>query len=182
MTIIGIVLSVFGLGLFCSLLFTLAVYAPPFFAGLTAGLAAFHSGSCVIDALVVGVLAGAATLAIGRIAFAMVRTPLVGRLDFRAMTARPRNRNATVPATLVLASASRPTGRGSVGRVAVCTDCRVVTSSFRNAKVSFSSHGKPGLLLNRRPPRLLPRMLFGARTTRPLHGLIWPKTGYASIA
>ena len=29
----------------CWLLFTLAVYALPFFAGLTAGFAAFHSGS-----------------------------------------------------------------------------------------------------------------------------------------
>jgi hypothetical protein len=25
-------------------------------------------------------------------------------------------------------------------------------------------------------------MLFGARTTRPLHGLIWPKDGCVSIA
>ncbi len=55
----------------------LGVYALPFFAGLTAGLAAFHSGSGVIGALVVGVLAGGATLAIGQIAFATVRTPLI---------------------------------------------------------------------------------------------------------
>ena len=75
MIIIGIVLSVFGIGFFCWLLFTLAVYALPFFAGLTAGLAAFHSGSGVIGALVVGVLAGGATLAFGQIAFATVRTP-----------------------------------------------------------------------------------------------------------
>ena len=77
MLIIGLVLSVFGIGFFCWLLFTLAVYALPFFAGLTAGLAAFHSGSGVIGALVVGVLAGGATLAIGQIAFATVRTPLI---------------------------------------------------------------------------------------------------------
>jgi len=31
--------------------FTLAVYALPFFAGMTAGLAAFHSGSGVLGAL-----------------------------------------------------------------------------------------------------------------------------------
>jgi len=77
MAIIGIVLSVFGLGFFCWLLYTLAVYALPFFAGLTVGLAAFHSGSGVIGAFTVGILAGAATLAIGQIAFATVRTPLV---------------------------------------------------------------------------------------------------------
>ena len=77
MLILGIVLSVVGVGFFCWLLFTLAVYALPFFAGLTAALAAFHSGSGVIGALVIGVLAGGATLAIGQIAFATVRTPLI---------------------------------------------------------------------------------------------------------
>ena len=54
----------------CWLLFTLAVYALPFFAGLTAGLAAFHSSSGVIGALIVGVLAAGTTLVIGQIAFA----------------------------------------------------------------------------------------------------------------
>ena len=77
MVVIGLVLNVVGLGLFCWLLFTLAVYAPPFFVGLTAGLAAFHSGAGVIGALIVGVLAGGATLVIGQIAFATVRTPLI---------------------------------------------------------------------------------------------------------
>ena len=77
MVVIGLVLSLVGLGFFCWLLFTLAVYALPFVAGLTAGLAAFHSGAGVIGALIVGVLAGGATLAIGQIAFATVRTPLI---------------------------------------------------------------------------------------------------------
>jgi hypothetical protein len=77
MLVIGLVLSSAGVGFFCWLLFTLAVYALPFFAGLTAGLAAFQSGSGVIGALVVGVLTGGATLAIGQIACAAVRTPLI---------------------------------------------------------------------------------------------------------
>ena len=58
MIIVGIVLSVVGISFLCWLLFTRAVYALPFFAGLTAGLAAFHSGSGVIGALIAGVLAG----------------------------------------------------------------------------------------------------------------------------
>jgi len=77
MLVIGIVLSVFGIGFFCWLLFTLTVYALPFFAGMTAGLAAFHSGAGVLGALIVGVLAGGATLAIGQIVFATVRTPFI---------------------------------------------------------------------------------------------------------
>jgi hypothetical protein len=77
MLVISLVLSVLGLGFFCWLLFTLAVYALPSFADLTAGLAAFHSGAGLIGALIVGVLADGATLAIGQIAFATVRTPLI---------------------------------------------------------------------------------------------------------
>jgi hypothetical protein len=75
--VIGLILSVFGLGFFCWLLFTLAVYALPFFAGLYAGLAAFHSGSGVIGALIVGGFAASATLVIGQIVFATVRSPLI---------------------------------------------------------------------------------------------------------
>jgi hypothetical protein len=44
MIIIGIVLSFIGLAYLCWLLFALAVYALPFFAGATAGLAAYQSG------------------------------------------------------------------------------------------------------------------------------------------
>jgi hypothetical protein len=77
MLVIGFILSTAGIGFFCWLLFTLTVYALPFFAGLMAGRAAFHSGSGVIGALVVGILAGVATLAIGQIAFATLRTPLI---------------------------------------------------------------------------------------------------------
>ncbi len=77
MLAIGIVLSVFGLGFFCWLLFRLAIYALPFLAGLTAGLAAFHSGAGVIGVLIVGFLVGGAILALGQIAFATTRTPLI---------------------------------------------------------------------------------------------------------
>ena len=45
MLFIGLILSIFGIGLFCWLIFNLAVYALPFFVGLTAGMAAFHSGA-----------------------------------------------------------------------------------------------------------------------------------------
>ena len=77
MLAMGIVLSVLGLGLFCSLLFTLAIYALPFLTGLTAGLAAFHGGAGVIGAIIVGLVIGGATLALGQIAFATTRTPRI---------------------------------------------------------------------------------------------------------
>ena len=77
MLALGIILSFFGLGIFCGLLFTLAIYALPFFAGLTVAFAAFHSGAGVIGAFFVGCFAGGATLALGQIAFATVRAPLI---------------------------------------------------------------------------------------------------------
>jgi len=88
MLVIGLILSVFGIGLFCWLIFTLAVYALPFFVGLTAGMAAFHGGAGVIGALLVGIVAGALTLGIGQIAFAVVR-PLPLRAAIAAAFAIP---------------------------------------------------------------------------------------------
>ncbi len=77
MLVIELILSMFGIGLLCCLIFTLAVYALPFFVGLTAGMAAFHSGAGVLGALLVSVVTGAVTLAIGQIAFAVVRAPVL---------------------------------------------------------------------------------------------------------
>jgi len=80
MFIIGLAFSIFGIGFFCWLLFTLAVYALPFFAGVNMFLAAFHSGAGVMGSIVVGALAGGATLAIGQIVFATVRVPIIRAL------------------------------------------------------------------------------------------------------
>ncbi len=88
MLVIGLILSMFGIGLFCWLIFTLAVYALPFFVGLTAGMAAFHGGAGVLGALPVGVVAGALTLGVGQIAFAVVR-PLPLRAAIAAAFAIP---------------------------------------------------------------------------------------------
>jgi hypothetical protein len=88
MLVVGLILSIFGIGLFCWLIFTLAVYALPFFVGLTAGMAAFHGGAGVIGALLVGVVAGALTLGVGQITFAVVR-PLPLRAFIAAAFAIP---------------------------------------------------------------------------------------------
>ena len=77
MIIIGIVLSFVGLGFLCWLLFTLAVYALPLFAAVATGLAAYHSGSGAIGAILVGFIAGAVTVAAGNIAVATACSPLV---------------------------------------------------------------------------------------------------------
>src|SRR5262245_37040265 len=77
MLIIGIILAFVALAYLCWLLFALAVYALPFFAGLSAGLAAYRSGSGPIGAIIAGAVAGAVTLLLGQVAFAIVPSPLI---------------------------------------------------------------------------------------------------------
>lgn len=88
MLAIGLILSTFGIGLFCWLIFTLAVYALPFFVGLAAGMAAFHSGAGVIGAILGGLVAGALTLGVGQIAFALLK-PMPLRAAIAATFAVP---------------------------------------------------------------------------------------------
>lgn len=75
MIIIGLVLAIVALGFLCWLLFNLAVYALPCFLGLSAGFWCYHHGSGAMAAVAAGLCAGAASLAIGRFAFAQVRIP-----------------------------------------------------------------------------------------------------------
>jgi hypothetical protein len=77
MAIIGLVLSIFGLGAICWLLFSLPVYALPFCVGMTIAFAALHGGLGVVIAFGAGALAAGITLALGRIAFAAARPPLI---------------------------------------------------------------------------------------------------------
>jgi hypothetical protein len=77
MLALGLVLNTVGIGLFCWLIFTLAVYALPFFIAVSAGMMAFHSGAGVLGAPLVGIVAGGATLAIGQIVFAIAPFPIL---------------------------------------------------------------------------------------------------------
>jgi intracellular septation protein A len=88
MLALGLVLNTVGIGLFCWLIFTLAVYALPFFVAVNAGMIAFHSGAGILGAPLVGIAAGAMTLAIGQTAFAMTR-PLILRVVIAAAFAVP---------------------------------------------------------------------------------------------
>ena len=71
---LGLLLNIAGIGVFCWLIFTLAVYALPFFVAMNAGLWAFHSGAGVFGAPLVAVAAGGVTLAMAQIVFAMTRS------------------------------------------------------------------------------------------------------------
>ena len=79
MIIIGILLSFAAIGLFCWLLFTLAVFALPFFAGVSAGLWAYHTGAGWLGAIIVGLVGAALTLSIGQFLLIVVQ-PLWARM------------------------------------------------------------------------------------------------------
>jgi hypothetical protein len=115
MIIIGLILGALGIGFFCWLLFTLAVYALPFSASLTAGLAAFHNGAGVIGAIVVGIVAGVVTLGAGQFAFAVAGSPLI-----RAAIALP----FATPAAVA----------GYHATLAPCAHRRVVTRMARGVR------------------------------------------------
>ena len=78
MIILGILLSLAAIGFFCWLLFTLAVFALPFFAGIGTGLWAYTSAGW-LGAIVVGLLGAALTLGIGRFLLIVVQ-PLWARM------------------------------------------------------------------------------------------------------
>jgi hypothetical protein len=88
MLALGLILNTLSIGLFCWLILKLAVYAVPFFVGLTLGIAALHSGSGALGAVFAGVAAAVLTLGLGQIAFAMSRS-LVSRVVIAAVFVVP---------------------------------------------------------------------------------------------
>lgn len=79
MIILSILLSIAAIGFFCWLLFTLAVFALPFFAGISTGLWAYHTGAGWLGAIVVSLLGAALTLGIGQFLLIVVQ-PLWARM------------------------------------------------------------------------------------------------------
>ena len=79
MIFLGIILSIAAIGFFCWLLFTLAVFALPFFAGVTVGAWAYHTGAGWLGAIVIGIVGAGLTLGIGQLLLMVVR-PLWAKL------------------------------------------------------------------------------------------------------
>ena len=72
---IGSLVSVLGLGILLWLLFTLAIYALPFFVGLTVGIYAQDNGAGLVEVLGAGLLVGIAALVLGQLLIAILRNP-----------------------------------------------------------------------------------------------------------
>ena len=61
MLALGLLLNFAGIGLFCWLIFMLAVYALPFFVGLYVFMLALHGGAGILGAPLAGIAAGGMT-------------------------------------------------------------------------------------------------------------------------
>jgi len=88
MFLLGILLSIAAIGFFCWLLFTLAVSALPFFAGVSAATWAYHTGAGWLGAILVGLVAAGLTLAFGQVLLAIVR-PIWAKLAIAAVFVAP---------------------------------------------------------------------------------------------
>lgn len=86
--VLGILLSITAIGVVCWLLFTLAIYALPFFAGITVGMWAYGTGAGWPGSVVVGLLAAGLMLGIGQFLFGLVR-PVWLRLTIGLVFAAP---------------------------------------------------------------------------------------------
>jgi hypothetical protein len=77
MLIIGVLLNIVGLGIFCWALFALATQALPFFVGMTVGIYSFQAGAGPFGTIVVGFGTAGFTLVVGQYAFSIARSPIV---------------------------------------------------------------------------------------------------------
>ncbi|UDF04740.1 hypothetical protein [Asticcacaulis sp. AND118] len=79
MLFLGILASIAAIGFLCWLLFTLAVFALPLFAGVSIGTWAYGTGAGWPGAILIGLIGAALTLGIGQFLLIVVR-PLWIRL------------------------------------------------------------------------------------------------------
>jgi hypothetical protein len=106
MLIIGVLLNIVGLGIFCWALFALAIHALPFFVGMTVGIYSFRAGAGPFGAIVVGFVAAGFTLVLVRYAIFVARGSVV-RLLIGLLFAVPAAR-AGYDVTLALAHMGIP--------------------------------------------------------------------------
>lgn len=88
MLFLGILASIAAIGFLCWLLFTLAVFALPLFAGVSIGTWAYGTGAGWPGAILIGLVGAALTLGIGQFLLIVVR-PLWIRLLIAAAFVLP---------------------------------------------------------------------------------------------
>ncbi len=88
MIILAMLLSIFAIGFFCWLLFTLAVFTLPLFIGVSASTWAWHTGAGWLGAILVGLVAAGLTFGVGQMLLVAVK-PTWGRAVVAAAFVAP---------------------------------------------------------------------------------------------
>lgn len=86
--VLGVIFSLAGIYILIALMFNMAVFALPLFAGVSAGRFAYDTGAGWLGAILVGLLAGALTLGVGQLVLAATKSNLV-RLAIAVSFAAP---------------------------------------------------------------------------------------------
>ena len=86
--ILGVLFSLTGICLLIALMFNMAIYALPLFAGVTAGRFAYDTGAGWLGAILIGLLAAIATLGVGQLILAVTKSNLL-RLGIAIAFAAP---------------------------------------------------------------------------------------------
>ncbi|MBV9840637.1 MAG: hypothetical protein JOY99_03715 [Sphingomonadaceae bacterium] len=72
--ILGVIISLTGVFLLVALMFQMAVFALPLFAGVSAGRLAYDSGAGWLGAILIGLLGALFTLGIGQLVLALTKS------------------------------------------------------------------------------------------------------------
>lgn len=159
MLIIGVLLNIVGLGIFCWALFALATHALPFFAGMTVGIYSFQAGAGPFGAAVVGLVAAGFTFVVGRYAFSVARFPIM-RLIIGLLFAIPAAL-AGYSVTLAFAHLGIPS-EGWAESFAVLGAIAVGGVAWANVSMQIDPAPSPGAALSPvQPPNGVPTTTGG---------------------
>jgi hypothetical protein len=132
-------ISLAAIGMTLWLLFTFAIYALPFYAGVSAAFLAYQHDAGWLGAGIVGLVVGASVLGVGQILFATLRPPLA-RSIVAAVYATP----AGLAGYYAVYGVSAVGGMGGAWRVAFAIVGGVVIACVAWARVSALYSGAPG--------------------------------------
>ena len=86
--VLGVIFSLTGICLLIALMFNMAIFALPLFAGVTAGRLAFDTGAGWLGAILIGLVAAVLTLGVGQLVLAVTKSTLL-RLAIAVAFAAP---------------------------------------------------------------------------------------------
>jgi hypothetical protein len=137
--IIATAASIAAIGLLLWLLFTLAIYALPFYVGLSAAFWSYQHDAGLIGAALVGILAAGFAFGIGQVLFATLRSPWA-----RALVAAFYAAPAGVAGYFTVYGLSGIGGTGEVWRILLSVTGAVLIAGTAWVRVSALHPSQPG--------------------------------------